>query len=480
MHKSLNILLIEDSPVDRDLVKEYLEDTIFKGYQISEAEKLKEGQVRLESSNFDVLLLDLSLPDSFGLDGLKNIKNSKSDLPVIILTGLEDHKVALEAIRNGAQDYLVKGNFDSSILERVIRYSVERTSIESKLKESEEYFRHLTEYSTDITLVLDEDMRIQYASLAANRLLGYQIREMVGNSMYAYLAKDSHAVFEQYMQDCAKNKGMYQPVELTVEKKDGEEMFIETQANIFGSGLQKGFFILNARNITERKIAEKKLLGEHEKALRYQSRLLTSQINPHFIFNALNSVQFYILDEQPEPALNFIAEFSSLMRRVLNNSTKEKITLAEEIEFLEMYLNLERKRFRDKFTFSIEVDDEIDIDSETIVPMLLQPYAENTVVHGVGNLQGKGVIQIKFTDKGEYIQCTIEDNGVGREKAMELKQLRIGNEHKSMAMGITDLRLELLNKLGLKQYESVVVDKLESGKVVGTKVIISIPKLVDP
>ena len=179
--------------------------------------------------------------------------------------------------------------------------------------------------------------------------------------------------------------------------------------------------------------------------------LLSSQLSPHFIFNSLNSVQYFILDENIEPALDYISEFSHLMRNVLQNSLEDYISISDEIDFLVMYMNLELKRFKNKFTYSIDICDEVDSDDLLIPPMLLQPYIENSIIHGLGLAKEGGVIKISFRSDNEKIICEIEDNGIGREKAEERKKLRSSVKiHKSYAMGLTKSRIEVLNEIGEK------------------------------
>jgi PAS domain S-box-containing protein len=221
---------------------------------------------------------------------------------------------------------------------------------------------------------------------------------------------------------------------------------------------------------------KEKLKNQRDLALQYQSMLLSSQLNPHFIFNSLNSIQYFILDKDPMPALNFLTNFSSLMRLVLTNSIQKYITLTDEIVFLEMYLNLELTRYSDKFRYEIIISENVDTDELMIPPMLLQPFIENTVIHGVGNLVKGGVIIIKFKKKGSKIECLITDNGVGRKEAALLKVVRQGISSKSLSTDINSSRIEILNRLECDQYSAKITDrKSRDGMPVGTQVVVTFP-----
>ncbi len=221
---------------------------------------------------------------------------------------------------------------------------------------------------------------------------------------------------------------------------------------------------------------KEKLKDQRDLALQYQSMLLSSQLNPHFIFNSLNSIQYFILDKDPVPALNFLSDFSSLMRSVLNNSAQKYITLTAEITFLEMYLNLELTRYSDKFRYEIIISEDVNTDEILIPPMLLQPFIENTVIHGVGNLVKDGLITIALDMKNEKVECVITDNGVGREEAARLKVMRKGDPSKSWSTDINSSRLEILNELECNQYSAKVKDQTnQEGKSIGTQVIVTIP-----
>jgi LytS/YehU family sensor histidine kinase len=197
---------------------------------------------------------------------------------------------------------------------------------------------------------------------------------------------------------------------------------------------------------------------------------IQSQMNPHFIFNSLNSIQDLVIQGDTENSYTFITKFANLIRKTLNYSDKDFIDFEQEIQLLELYLGLEKLRFKDDFDFEIDTDDIADI---LIPPMLIQPFIENALVHGLLHKEGHKQLSISF-ELNEHLSCTIIDNGVGREKAKEIKQRQKGN-HESFAVQAIKKRFNILREkfkgdIGFK-YE----DLLENEVIRGTKVVIHIP-----
>lgn len=197
---------------------------------------------------------------------------------------------------------------------------------------------------------------------------------------------------------------------------------------------------------------------------------IQSQMNPHFIFNSLNSIQDLVLKGDIDKSYTFITKFSNLIRRTLNYSDKDFIDFEQEIKLIELYLSLEKLRFKEDFDYSIDADS---VDDITVPPMLIQPFIENALIHGLLHKEGKKQISIKF-ELNDVLKCTIEDNGVGREKAKEIK-LRQRADHESFSSQAIKKRFSILSnhfngELGFK-YE----DLYNNGVATGTRVILFIP-----
>lgn len=201
---------------------------------------------------------------------------------------------------------------------------------------------------------------------------------------------------------------------------------------------------------------------------------LRSQMNPHFIFNALNSVNNYIAKSDERSANRYLSEFSTLMRSVLENSEEDFIPLAKELELLQLYVRLEHSRFPDKFDYKVDVDQQVEVAAFEIPPMLLQPYIENAIWHGLRYKEEKGYLNIDVQQKDkDSIVITISDNGIGRKKSTELKT-KNQKKQKSKGMGNIKKRVAILNDM-YKNKVDVHISDLESDGS-GTKVVFTLKK----
>jgi hypothetical protein len=202
---------------------------------------------------------------------------------------------------------------------------------------------------------------------------------------------------------------------------------------------------------------------------------LKAQMNPHFIFNCLSSIQQLIFEKDESLANKYIVGLARLIRATLNNSSKPLISVQEEINYLSTYLTLEKLRFKEKMNFSIEVAPEIDQAATLIPPMLTQPYAENSMRHGLRHkTDGNGYIRVELDIVGENLVVSIRDNGIGREKAAHYKT-REHIEYQSKGMVLTTDRIRMINAVYEKRIEVQVIDLLEDGQPAGTLVILTLP-----
>ena len=171
----------------------------------------------------------------------------------------------------------------------------------------------------------------------------------------------------------------------------------------------------------------------------YRKTALQAQMNPHFIFNCLNSIQNFIMLNDRDNAMGYLAKFARLIRENLNASVETEISVHQEIEILETYLSLEQLRFKDKFSFAIEVDKNVDVISTKIAPLLIQPLVENAIIHGMKGVEKDGVIRIKFRSIKDGLEVSVFDNG------LFVKPSESRGDHKSLGMSITSKRLGLIN-----------------------------------
>ena len=233
-------------------------------------------------------------------------------------------------------------------------------------------------------------------------------------------------------------------------------------------------------NRLNRALEKEHLKIQYERDLaEIKMQALTAQMNPHFIFNSLNSIDFYIIKNDTRKASQYLNRFSRLMRLILKNSRSNYVTLRDDMEALELYLEIEALRFNHKFEYQINVAPNIDLDYIKIPPMLIQPYVENSIWHGLLHKKENGKIRIDFEfDEGkEVMTCLVTDNGIGRKKSMEMKTAeRKSREHKSFGMNITKDKIEALNFLHGIHTELNIIDLYdEYDNGIGTKVELNIP-----
>jgi tetratricopeptide (TPR) repeat protein len=216
-------------------------------------------------------------------------------------------------------------------------------------------------------------------------------------------------------------------------------------------------------------------LKHDQQTLLLQQKLLRTQMNPHFLFNSLTSIQNFIIKEKPGLASDYLSRFSKLVRQILDNSTQEFIPLEKEIDAIENYLELQKVRYRDLFDYRIDVDEDIDPETVQVPPMLAQPFIENSIEHGFKNKGSKGNLSIRFISYDSLLRVEIEDDGIGRERAKQILK-QSNKHHKSLATNITRERLSALNRKSRDKISLNIEDLNDtSGNPAGTRVTLEIP-----
>lgn len=229
------------------------------------------------------------------------------------------------------------------------------------------------------------------------------------------------------------------------------------------------YFLIQKQN----QLKNKQIEEQKQRALASELQALRSQMNPHFIFNTLNSIQNFISKNESKDASIYLSKFAKLMRATLANTKRQRISLKDEIETLTLYLELEQLRLNNKFSYEILVDETIDTQYEQIPSMLIQPYVENAIWHGISHKEGNGIIRIQFLPENEHLlKCVVEDNGIGRENAIKLKQ---NTTSPSFGMNITKERVELLNSLNGNQLSVKINDLKINNQPAGTRVELYVP-----
>lgn len=213
----------------------------------------------------------------------------------------------------------------------------------------------------------------------------------------------------------------------------------------------------------------------NKKIAEVELQALRAQMNPHFMFNSLNSIKSYILKAGPLEAAEYLTNFATLIRSILHNSREKQVSLQKEIDALLLYIDLEKMRFPDKFDFMYMISEGVPVEDLMIPPLILQPYVENAIWHGLLHKSEKGNLKITLSRSEGMVECIIRDDGIGRAKAMELKK-RSARKYKSMGMGITRDRIEIHNRMNELGISVEIIDhKDENNHPTGTSVMISFP-----
>lgn len=358
-----------------------------------------------------------------------------------------------------------------------------------------------------IALQYNDSALHEYETLGYSKGLkiAYEIRKNILASRGNY--KDAYSAFEQFsayrdtlyerdkLNEFRRLKTEYETERLEAEKETAEAQVKLAEST---SKLNRNYLIaaiiiailiaLLAVFFLERLRARKRMefiameLKEAQKRLALEKqyreselKALKSQMNPHFIFNALNSIQEYIVTNKKNEASNYLSQFADLIRTYLDHSDAGLISLSEEIESLTMYLDLEVMRFEDTLEYAINVSDSITQDHVLIPTMLIQPYVENAVKHGLLHKKNDKKLMVSFESvNSKILCCIIEDNGVGREKTYELQKNR-SKWHKPFATKVTQERLDLLNQGRDEKIGVEIEDLTEGAEATGTRVTLTIP-----
>ncbi len=237
---------------------------------------------------------------------------------------------------------------------------------------------------------------------------------------------------------------------------------------LYNNSKKKNIILENERTIALNKMEIE--LNQHKMAS------LRSQMNPHFLFNSLSAINDYIMHENPKAASKYLTKFSRLMRMILNNSRNRYITLYEEIETSKLYVDMEQLRTKSMFTFDLDISENLNLNKIIIPPLLIQPYLENAIIHGLKNKKQAGKLLLSLREiENTHVAITIEDNGIGREKSLQLKPY--GLKRKSYGMDITKDRIKLSKNLYGVEADLKIIDLYEGGIATGTRVEIITPKI---
>ncbi len=265
--EDIRVLLVEDNPGDARLFVELVRDTGAGHLKLEHVDRLSTALERLSSDRFDVVLLDLSLPDAQGLTTLTRTHAHAPNVPIVVLTGLDDELLAVKAVRLGAQDYLVKGRVDGDLLVRSVRYATERGRAMEAVERREEHYRSLIENSLDLVSILNFDGTIRYASPSHERILGYSLTDLVGQNAVSFV----HPGDLPAVQEILKRSDASGSLEFRFRHKDGSWRMLESFGRNLAHLAGVSGIVVNSRDVTDRKRLEEQL--HHSQRLEAVGRL---------------------------------------------------------------------------------------------------------------------------------------------------------------------------------------------------------------
>jgi tetratricopeptide (TPR) repeat protein len=339
-----------------------------------------------------------------------------------------------------------------------------------------------TKKSLELARTLNIMERIQKSEYTLSKI--YEALSQPGEALKHYqlyaAAKDSISNFENIRNSVRAEMDFEFDKKQALQKKEQEKREIVYQEQDKRHRLQIVFvslFILLAFGIVfliYSRLQLKKTLTLQKELAEYEQKALHLQMNPHFVFNCLGSISSFIVQNGTDSAIKYLSKFSKLMRLTLEYSKESLIPIDKEIESLQNYLELEQLRFNNVFDFSIKKSSDIE-DDMALPPLLLQPFVENAIIHGLIPKKENGQISIDFSVENETLVCTITDNGIGIDKSHALKE-NLVNVHKSMALDITRKRLEMMEAYTAKTAQvNIVETKNEQNEPAGTKVVLHLP-----
>lgn len=339
---------------------------------------------------------------------------------------------------------------------------------------------HLKDHTKELYAILStahEDLG-QYAQALAYRKQYETWKDSLVTERHLNTAKELEVKYETEKKDKA--------IQLLAKEKELQENEIQRQAtlkNTFIIGLVTAvalgvsiIYAIRQKLLVTTKNNELREINLRHQLADLEMKALRAQINPHFMFNCINSINRMIVKGENENASLYLKKFSHMVRLIVENAETSRVSLKNELSLIESYIQLEELRFKGKIAYEINLDEGIDTDDTFLPSMVIQPFIENAIWHGLTNKDAteQGQLSIRIQEKNDLLVCTIEDNGVGRGRSAEVKN---GHESKTKSIGIrvTEERLRLLNKTRTDNMIRIFDLTDSDGKGVGTRVVVNIP-----
>ncbi|HLK20309.1 MAG TPA: response regulator [Bryobacteraceae bacterium] len=430
--EGIHVLLVEDNPGDARLFQELVRDTGAGHLKLDHVTHLSKALDRLSNAKFDVMLLDLSLPDEQGLTTLTRAHAHAPSVPIVVLTGLDDEALAVKAVRAGAQDYLVKGRVDGDLLVRAMRYATERARGVEALERREEHYRSLIENSLDLVSILNFDGTIRYASPSHERILGYPLEDLVGKNVFAFIHPDDLAAARAALNPANASAS----IECRFRHKDQSWRVLEA----FGRNLSHlpGVcgLVINSRDITDRKRLEEQL--HHSQRLEAVGRLAGGVA--HDFNNLLMVITGYsemLLESMlpGDPARDDMEQVAKAARRA-TDLTHQLLAFSRRQVARPMLINLNalvedmNRMLRRVLGEAIELvtNSALDLDTVRVDPGQMEQVILNIAVNARDAMPNGGTLKIETTNTsvgegmeaqrlslpaGKYAVLSLADTGIG-------------------------------------------------------------------
>lgn len=370
---------------------------------------------------------------------------------------LSDYKNAVKYYELGIQKAIEQNN---NSMHALFLQNIGRIYLDTdRTKEAEDYLLKSIDIAT-------KNKAINFASLSWEALSETYVKQNDG--LKALDAYKQHIILrDSTLNDEKKSEIIKKDLEFENEKQQAlaqaeiiRQKDIKNGSIIGGSALiGMIFFGLIIYKRKRDAVSQKKEAEFKATVADTELKALRAQMNPHFIFNSLNSINDYISKNDSAAAQNYLTKFAKIMRQTLENSNQKEIALEDDLKLLELYLQIEAMRLQHKFTFEIRVDETLDKENTLMPPLILQPFIENSIWHGISNKEGKGHILIEIKKQGDMLICSVEDDGIGRQS------VTLNREHRSLGVEITESRIDILNKLKNSNGKLHIIDKPEGVRV---------------
>jgi len=452
-----------------------------KDLRINAINNLIEAGIYENEGKFnDALALIQTIEPYFKKNNDENNLGNCKLLRGIIQLKMKRFQASLSSFKLALNYYQVSGNFIN--LTMVNQFIGETYLMENKLEQAENYLL-LALAENELSGLKSVKIQSTYNLLSQLYFKKNELKKAIKYQFLYLEFLESNTILNSAAAVARMTEGNlreererlieFQKESIEKQEKEKEIKSLQLSRQLFIGGIIIGLMIVGFIFYILRLRQEK--LKQKQREMELSQSLLRTQMNPHFIFNAMSVIQSYIYSNEPDKSSQFLVNFSRLIRLILENSPKEFIAIELETEILEKYLQAQKMRFENRFSYSLEIEEALISAGAMVPPMITQPFVENAIEHGQLHTIDNGHITIRISQINNMIQIQISDNGVGRKGAQKTKKIK---SHNSMAINITKERIEIIN-FKYKKQGSIRMEDLDKKKETGTVVTILLPLHID-